>query len=94
MAQNLPAVRGCALDHWRLERTAGEEEDGYLLALLCAAGHVHVSLRTPLYAEALGLIRAWTCEVYGERHPGWRIEDRVRGVLILPSGREWPMAAR
>lgn len=57
-------ARLCEIVTWRIERLAGEEE-GYLLSLLCADGHVHFLARTPLYAELRGIMREWERETWG-----------------------------
>jgi hypothetical protein len=81
----------CELDHWRLERVAGAHP-GYLISVLCLAGHVHFAAHSPLYTEARSIMREWEREVLGEGCPALVIEDRARGQLIMGDGCERPLA--
>jgi hypothetical protein len=69
------------MDHWRLERVYGEHP-GYVLALLCADGHIHYAAMPYTYMQARQLMRRFTRVVFGPEHPGWFIDED--GVAILP----------
>jgi hypothetical protein len=74
----------CGLMGWRLERVAGEHP-GYLIALVCEHGHLHMVAHSPLHGEALRIARAWERETFGEDYPGLPVDDRALG-RVLPGG--------
>lgn len=72
--------RLCEPDHWRLEPVYGEAP-GYLVCLLCAAGHIHHAALRPTLVEARRELLTFQRAVFGRAFP---IEDAATGRRIVP----------